>query len=97
MNILTKTVLATAAVAATAVVPVTGAMAASRDAAFTSKHHVHKGGPGYYKKGPRVHYPRGPYKKPPVVVHKRNNNAAAIGLLGLAAGAIIGGAIANSN
>ncbi|MDA4847306.1 hypothetical protein [Hoeflea poritis] len=97
MNILTKTAVATAAVIATAVVPVSSAMAAGKPAPVSGKHHVHKGGPGYYKKGPRVHYPRGHYKKPPVVVHKGKNNAAAMGLLGFAAGAIIGGALANGS
>ena len=94
MNRITKAAIATMAVVATAIVPVTGAMAQLKHVPPSGKHYSHKGGPYHYKKGPRVHYPRGYYKhRPPHVVYK--NNGVAAGLIGFAAGAIVGGALAN--
>ncbi|MEX3012007.1 hypothetical protein [Hoeflea sp. TYP-13] len=98
MNLITKTAIAAAAIMATAIVPVTGAIAQLRNVPDSGKHHAHKGHPYHYKKGPKVHYPRGHYKhKPPYVVHKGKNNGAALGILGFAAGAIVGGALANGS
>lgn len=97
MNVITKTLIASTALIAIAIAPVSGAYAAGTyKKAPSGKHVVHKGGPGYhYKKGPRVTYPRGYNKhRPPVVVHKGKNNGAALGLLGFAAGAIVGNALA---
>ncbi|GKX33433.1 MAG: hypothetical protein MnENMB40S_10510 [Rhizobiaceae bacterium MnEN-MB40S] len=62
---------------------------------------MHPGAPG---KPPHVqphqpiykpHAPRPPAYRYPVVV-KKNDNAAAIGLIGFAAGALLGNALANS-
>ncbi|MCY6379572.1 hypothetical protein [Hoeflea prorocentri] len=95
MNVFSRTAIAITAVLATAVIPATGAMAGTGKPAEYGKHYSYKKAPGYYKKGPRAHYPRGYNKhRPPAVVHKGNSNAAALGLLGFAAGAIVGGAIA---
>ncbi len=97
MNLFTKSLIAAAALVATAIAPIGSAHAAGvYTKAPSGKHHVHKGGPGYhYKRGPKVTYPRG-YHKPrrPNVVHRGNNNAAALGLIGFAAGAIVGSALA---
>lgn len=97
MNIATKTLIASIALMATALAPVSGAYAAGiYKKPPSGKHQVHKGGPGYYhKKGPRVTYPRGHHRhKSPVIVQKGKNNGAALGLLGFAAGAIVGNALA---
>ena len=92
MNIFKKTAIAAAAVVATAIVPVSGAHAQFYKA--PAHHHAYKAGPKYHKKGPRVHHPRGYYKKrPPVVVNKSRGNAAAAGILGFAAGALVGNAL----
>ncbi|MEM9106124.1 MAG: hypothetical protein AAGC96_10755 [Pseudomonadota bacterium] len=94
MNIFKKTAIAAAAIIATAIVPTTGAFAQVKSAPAHGYHHAHKGGPNYYKKGPRVHYPRGYYKqRPPVVVKQNRGNAAAAGILGFAAGALVGSAL----
>lgn len=94
MNIFKKTAIAAVAIVATAIVPATGAFAQSKGAPSHSHYHAHKGGPNYYKKGPRVHYPRGYYKqRPPVVVKQNRGNAAAAGILGFAAGALVGSAL----
>jgi hypothetical protein len=96
MNVIVKTLIASTALVATAITPVSGAFAAGfYNKPPSGKHYVHKGGPGYhYQKGPKASYPRGYNKhRPPVIVHKGKNNAAAIGLLGFAAGAIVGGAL----
>ena len=97
MNLVTKTLIAGMAVAATVAMPIAAAHAKGPyNKPPNGKHHVHKGGPGYhYNKGPKVKYPRGYNKhRPPVVVHKGKNNGAALGLLGFAAGAIVGNALA---
>lgn len=97
MNRYTKALIASFALVATAIAPVSGANAAGiYKKPPSGKHHVHKGGPGYhYKKGPKVSYPRGYHKnRPPVVVHKGKSNGAALGLLGFAAGALVGNALA---
>lgn len=97
MNFATKTLIAAVALIATAIAPVSGAYAAGVYTKPPSgKHQVHKGGPGYhYKKGPKTKYPRGYTKhQPPVIVQKGKNNGAALGLLGFAAGAIVGNALA---
>ena len=96
MNIFRKTAIAAAAVIATAIIPVTGAYAQVKSAPAHGHYHNHKGGPHHYKKGPRVHYPRGYYKqRPPVVVKKNGGNAVAAGILGFAAGALVGNALSN--
>ncbi|MCP4319244.1 MAG: hypothetical protein GY789_25455 [Hyphomicrobiales bacterium] len=98
MNLVTKTAIASAAIIATAIVPVSSAFAQVRSAPESGRYLSHKGGPYHYKKGPKVHYPRGYHKhKPPYVVHKGKNNGAALGLLGFAAGAIFGGTLANGS
>ncbi|MCR9135769.1 MAG: hypothetical protein NXI27_07240 [Alphaproteobacteria bacterium] len=97
MNTIAKSMIAASALIATAIVPVTGASAAGiYNKPPSGKHHVYKGGPGYhYKKGPKMSHPRGYNKKrPPVVVHKGKNNGAALGILGFAAGAIVGNSLA---
>ena len=97
MNIFTKTAIAATALIATAIAPVSGAFAQMHNMPANGKHVVHKGGHHHYNKGPKVHYPRGYHKhKPPVVIHKGKNNGAALGLLGFAAGAIVGSTLANS-
>ncbi len=96
MNVLKKSLVAAVAVVAMAIAPVSGAAAAGfYNKPVNGKHVVHKGGPGYhYKKGPRASYPRGYHKhRPPAVVHKGKNNAVAAGILGFAAGAIVGNAL----
>ncbi len=94
MNIFKKTAIAAAAITAIAVVPVTGAFAQVKGAPAHGHHQVHKGGPNYYKKGPKAHHPRGYYKqRPPVVVKQSRGNAAAAGIIGFAAGALIGSAL----
>ena len=93
MNIFKKIAIVAAAIIATAIVPVSGAFAQTHKA--PAHHHAYKAGPDHYKNGPRVHYPRGYYKKrPPVVVKKSRGNAAAAGILGFAAGALVGNALA---
>lgn len=97
MNIATKTLIAAIALFAITIAPIGGAYAAGIHTKPPSgKHQVHKGGPGYhYKKGSKTKYPRGYTKhQPPVIVQKGKNNVAAIGLLGFAAGAIVGNALA---
>lgn len=95
MNILTKTAIGGAALVAIALAPISGTMAANKYGHPPSaKHHVHKGGHGYHNNKPRVVYPRGHLKqKPPVVVHKYNGNGAALGIIGFAAGALLGNAL----
>ncbi len=96
MNILTKAAIGGTALFAIALAPISGAVAANKYGHPPSgNHYVHKGGHGYYKNKPRVAYPRGYHKhKPPVVVHKHKGNGAALGIIGFAAGAMLGNALA---
>ena len=56
----------------------------------------YRGGPGYYRGGPRYGYSdRGYYGRPYGYYRRDRGNAAAAGIAGLAAGALIGGAIAS--
>lgn len=96
MNVLKTSLIAALAIVATAIVPVSNASAAGLyNKPVNGKHVVHKGGPGYHHKhGPRGAYPRDYHKKrPPVVVQKGKGNALAAGILGFAAGAIVGNAL----
>ena len=96
MTALKKMMIAAVAAIAVSIAPLSSAFAAGiYSNPVNGKHVVHKGGPGYhYKKGPRVTYPRGYHKhRPPAAVHKGKNNTIAAGILGFAAGALVGKAL----
>ncbi|MEM6462427.1 MAG: hypothetical protein AAF724_10970 [Pseudomonadota bacterium] len=98
MKKITKLTIAAAAIVATVMIPASGAFAKSNTVIDSARSYSLSSSPYHYKKGPKAYHPRG-YRphKPPVIVNKRKNNGAALGILGFAAGALVGSAIANNS
>lgn len=103
MKSIAKKLSVTLLAAATALTPLVSVAHAGGDSdawqrekngSYSSRHHNwkhnnYRGGRDYYR---GKHYPRHGYRD-----HRNNDDAIALGIIGLGVGAIIGGAIANSN